>query len=61
MSATTGDGIKIVDVGGASAANLFVLGAPVIAGSSAYGLFQGGVANPNDGHWYLRTIAARRV
>lgn len=60
-AATTGDGIKIVDVGGASAANLFVLDAPVIAGSSAYGLFQGGVANPNDGHWYLRTIAAGRT
>ena len=56
-AATTGDGIKIVDVSGASAANLFILSAPVIVGGSTYGLFQGGVANPQDGHWYLRTAA----
>jgi autotransporter-associated beta strand protein len=58
---TTGEGIKIVDVGGASAANLFVLDAPVNAGDRTYGLFQGGVANPRDGHWYLRSVATGSV
>ncbi|MEW9837771.1 autotransporter family protein [Mesorhizobium marinum] len=52
--ATTGDGIKIVDVAGASAADAFVLGAPAIGGAYLYGLFQNGIADPADGDWYLR-------
>ncbi|MGH9159637.1 MAG: autotransporter outer membrane beta-barrel domain-containing protein, partial [Vicinamibacteraceae bacterium] len=51
---TTGDGIRIVQVGGTSAPNLFVLDAPVTVGKSVYHLFQGGIADPNDGNWYLR-------
>ncbi|MFZ5677083.1 MAG: autotransporter outer membrane beta-barrel domain-containing protein [Pseudomonadota bacterium] len=53
-AATTGDGIKIVDVTGASAAGAFVLGAPAIGGAHLYGLFQNGIADPADGDWYLR-------
>lgn len=53
-AATTGDGIKIVDVAGASAAGAFVLGAPAIGGAHLYGLFQNGIAGPADGDWYLR-------
>lgn len=53
-AATTGDGIKIVDVTGASAADAFVLAAPAIGGAHLYGLFQDGIADPADGDWYLR-------
>lgn len=51
---TTGDGIKIVDAAGVSAADAFVLGAPAIGGAHLYGLFQNGIADPADGDWYLR-------
>lgn len=51
---TTGDGIKIVDVAGASDADAFALGAPAIGGAYLYGLFQNGIADPADGDWYLR-------
>ncbi len=51
---TTGDGIKIVDVTGTSAAGAFVLGAPAIGGAYRYDLFQNGIADPTDGDWYLR-------
>jgi len=58
----TVEGIKIVDVTGASNGS-FVLdgnyvfhGAPaVIAGAYAYRLYQGGVSTPADGDWYLRS------
>jgi outer membrane autotransporter protein len=53
-AATTGDGIKIVDVAGTSDAGAFVLGAPAIGGAHLYGLFQNGIADPADGDWYLR-------
>jgi len=49
-----GDGIKIVDVAGTSAADAFVLGGPAIGGAYLYGLFQNGIADPTDGDWYLR-------
>lgn len=52
---TTGNGIKIVDVGGTSAAGAFVLAGPAIAGAYRYGLFQNGVTTPADGDWYLRS------
>lgn len=52
---TIGDGIKIVDVGGTSAAGAFVLAGPAIAGAYRYGLFQNGVTTPADGDWYLRS------
>ena len=51
---TAGDGIKIVDVAGTSAADAFVLAGPAIGGAYLYGLFQNGIADPTDGDWYLR-------
>ncbi|WP_424630924.1 autotransporter outer membrane beta-barrel domain-containing protein [Bradyrhizobium sp. SYSU BS000235] len=62
LGAQTVNGIKIVDVVGASSGT-FVLngtyvfqGAPaVIAGAYAYRLYQGGVSTPADGDWYLRS------
>jgi len=54
---TLGDGIMLVDVAGASAANAFSLNGPVIAGAFNYRLFQNGLANPADGDWYLRSSA----
>lgn len=54
---TDGDGIRLVDVtpGGVSAAGAFGLVNRVVAGSHEYLLFQGGLSNPNDGDWYLRS------
>lgn len=54
---TTGDGIRIVEVGGTSAAGLFVLDTKITVGPHVYDLFHGGVTDPNDGNWYLRTVA----
>ncbi len=62
LGAQTIEGIKIVDVTGASNGS-FILdgnyifhGAPaVIAGAYAYRLYQGGVSTPTDGDWYLRS------
>ena len=51
---TTGDGIRIVQVDGASGAGAFVLGGPAIGGAYTYNLFQYGIADPADGDWYLR-------
>lgn len=51
---TTGDGIRIVQVDGASAADAFVLNGPAIGGAYRYNLFQHGITNPADGDWYLR-------
>ena len=63
LGAQTIEGIKIVDVTGGSSAGTFTLngdyvfeGSPaVIAGAFGYRLFQGGVATPGDGDWYLRS------
>jgi len=60
--APTVEGIKIVDVAGASN-GVFTLegdyvfeGAPaLIAGAYGYRLYKNGVANPADGDWYLRS------
>lgn len=62
LGAQTVEGIKIVEVAGASNGT-FVLngnyvfhGAPaVIAGAYAYRLYQGGVSTPTNGDWYLRS------
>lgn len=63
LGAATVDGIKIVDVTGASN-GVFTLGnsdylfdgAPaLIAGAYGYRLYKNGVANPADGDWYLRS------
>jgi outer membrane autotransporter protein len=49
----TGDGIKLVQVDGASTGS-FTLGKPLVLGSYSYGLFLGGMTDPIDGDWYLR-------
>ncbi|QET03241.1 autotransporter outer membrane beta-barrel domain-containing protein [Cupriavidus pauculus] len=54
---TPGDGIRVIAVGGRdrSAASTFVLDGRVVAGAYEYLLYQGGVADPADGQWYLRS------
>lgn len=56
---TQGDGIPLVNVLDASqsAAGAFVLAGRAVAGPYEYELFQGGLANPADGQWYLRSEA----
>ena len=62
LGAATVEGIKIVDVGGASN-GVFTLNGDyvfegdqaVIAGAYGYRLFQGGTSTPADGDWYLRS------
>jgi len=58
----TVDGIKIIDVGGASEGAFNLQGdyvhegqQAVVGGAYAYKLYQGGVATPEDGDWYLRS------
>jgi outer membrane autotransporter protein len=52
---TLGDGIKIVDVTGASDAGAFALGGPTIGGAHSYALFQNDLLGTlDDGDWYLR-------
>ncbi len=60
--AQTIEGIKIVDVGGASngvftlQGNYVFQGQPaVVAGAYAYTLQKNGISTPNDGDWYLRS------
>lgn len=62
FGAQTVEGIKIVDVSGASNGdfildgNYLFQGDPsVIAGAYAYRLYHGGVSSPADGDWYLRS------
>jgi autotransporter family porin len=54
---TQGDGIPLVTVldPTASAAGAFTLAGRVVSGPYEYMLFQGGVAAPANGHWYLRS------
>ncbi|WP_271894266.1 autotransporter outer membrane beta-barrel domain-containing protein [Candidatus Phyllobacterium onerii] len=63
--AQTVEGIKIVDVGGASNGAFSLLGDYVIAGQQAvvagaygYTLNKNGVSTPGDGDWYLRSQLA---
>jgi fibronectin-binding autotransporter adhesin len=64
LGAPTAQGIKIIDVGGASN-GVFTLhgdysfqGQPaVVAGAYSYRLYKNGVDTPNDGDWYLRSAA----
>lgn len=58
----TTEGIKIIDVGGASNGAFTLLGnytfqgdPVVVGGAYAYRLYQGGVTTPADGDWYLRS------
>lgn len=53
---TTGDGIKIVQVDGTSAPGSFALAnGPIDVGAFRYDAYNGGLANPNDQDWYLRS------
>ncbi|MGU3401271.1 autotransporter outer membrane beta-barrel domain-containing protein [Brucellaceae bacterium D45D] len=60
--AQTVEGIKIIEVGGASEGKFSLLGdythegeQAVVGGAYAYKLYQGGVSTPTDGDWYLRS------
>ena len=53
---TVGDGIKLVQVDGQSAADNFTLATPVQAGAYEYRLFQGG--SDSVASWYLRSDLA---
>lgn len=54
VGAPTVDGIQLIEVDGASLAS-YALTGRAVGGSYEYFLFQGGVADPTDGHWYLRS------
>lgn len=63
--AATVDGIKIIDVQGASHATFTLAGdytfqgqQAVVAGPYAYRLYKNGVSTPTDGDWYLRSTLA---
>ncbi|MBB3594213.1 outer membrane autotransporter protein [Rhizobium sp. BK529] len=60
--AQTVNGIKVVDVGGASNGTFSLQGdyvykgdQAVVGGAYAYRLYKGGVSTPADGDWYLRS------
>jgi fibronectin-binding autotransporter adhesin len=60
--APTTQGIKLIDVHGASNGTFALAGndvfqgqQAVVAGAYAYRLYQGGTSTPNDGDWYLRS------
>ena len=61
---TEGDGIRLIEVAGSSPASAFTLdgdyrgydGRPAtVGGAYGYTLHHGGIANPDDGNWYLRS------
>lgn len=52
--AQTTDGIQLIEVDGASQAT-YALAGRAVGGSHEYFLFQGGLADPSDGNWYLRS------
>lgn len=54
VGAPTVDGIQLIEVDGASLAR-YALAGRAVGGSYEYFLFQGGVADPSDGNWYLRS------
>ncbi|MFK4823141.1 autotransporter outer membrane beta-barrel domain-containing protein [Ochrobactrum quorumnocens] len=60
--AQTNEGIRIVEVNGASNGSFSLLGdysvggkQAVVAGAYAYQLYKGGTSTPTDGNWYLRS------
>lgn len=62
VGARNHEGIKIIEVTGSSDAVFTLAGQykrngenTVVAGAYTYRLYQGGVTNPNDGNWYLRS------
>ncbi|MCI1075600.1 autotransporter outer membrane beta-barrel domain-containing protein [Stenotrophomonas maltophilia] len=54
VGAQTTDGIQLIEVDGASLAT-YALAGRAVGGSYEYFLFQGGVTDPADGNWYLRS------
>src|SRR5690606_1967212 len=59
---TLADGIQVVQVNGLSNGSFNLLGdydqggqPAIVAGAYAYKLYQGGVSDPADGSWYLRS------
>jgi autotransporter family porin len=54
---TVSDGIRVVDAinGATTAPGAFALDGRVVAGAYEYRLFRGGVVDPNDNDWYLRS------
>ncbi|HGM5045932.1 TPA: autotransporter outer membrane beta-barrel domain-containing protein [Stenotrophomonas maltophilia] len=54
VGASTVDGIQLIEIDGASLASYALVGRAV-GGSYEYFLFQGGLADPADGNWYLRS------
>ena len=68
LGAQTAEGIKIVDVAGASDGVFALHGdyvfqgdQAVIAGAYGYRLYKGGVSTPADGDWYLRSTLLNPV
>ena len=66
--AATVEGIKIVDIGGASHGNFTLAGdyvyhgqQAVVSGPYAYRLYKNGVSTPDDGDWYLRSSTINPV
>lgn len=60
--AQTANGIEVISVGGKSEGQFTLLGnytfngnQAVVGGAYAYQLYQGGLVNPADGNWYLRS------
>lgn len=60
--AQTNEGIRIIEVNGASNGSFSLIGdytvggkQAVVAGAYAYQLYQGGTSTPTDGNWYLRS------
>lgn len=54
VGAPTEDGIPLIQVDGASLAR-YALAGRAVGGSYEYFLFKGGIADPGDGQWYLRS------
>lgn len=61
----TTEGIRVIDVAGASEGTFTLKGdytylgdAAIVAGAYGYRLYQNGVATPDDGDWYLRSSLA---
>lgn len=66
--APTTDGIKLIDVGGASLGSFKLLGdymlqgqPAVVAGAYGYTLQKNGVSSPTDGDWYLRSALVNPI
>lgn len=55
--ALTSEGIRVVEVtgGGSAPAGTFALAGRAVAGPYEYRLYRGGVRQPDDGNWYLRS------